>query len=444
MKTVRKTPLKPLALLAALAMALTGASASAEDKEKNDPKPEEVQPEKKKAGKTKAAKAPEKKTQAPAKVEVRVRSADAKKDGKQSETEKRQSLQIIRSPHATGHEKGHDQEVKPRTWLGIAMRAVPDSLREYLELPDGFGVQVEHVAAKSPADEAGLQPHDILTHLDDQRIISPEHVAILVRSMKKGAKVEMTYIRKGKEQNTTVTLGERDLPPFSNAPATNYKPLPYPPNRQGHDGQFRFNFGEPGKDGGHFEFHLPDGKGNEEIQKLMRNYGNLLKDWFEKNPDAMPNRWNFNQPGPSKPAPPGAELKPDPGKQGQAKPKPIPPLPGKSDGKPPAISVSPGFPLQVFGGAGVVKIDNAKGAVTIIGEDGKHKITIKNNDGETVYEGPYDSKTGTKGLPKEAREQLEAMKLNDLKLIMPARPKSDSPPRPKTPPTKKGEKDALL
>lgn len=99
-----------------------------------------------------------------------------------------------------------------RTWLGVATSGVHPVLRQHLELEEGFGVLVSHIPDGSPAAEAGLKPGDVLTMLDDQLLTTPEHLAILVRSKNKGDSIELTYLRKGEQLKTTVTLGEHELP----------------------------------------------------------------------------------------------------------------------------------------------------------------------------------------------------------------------------------------
>lgn len=85
--------------------------------------------------------------------------------------------------------------------------------------------------------------------------------------------------------------------------------------------------------------------------------------------------------------------------------------------KPPAVSVKPGFPVNIMSFHGVVKIDNDHGDVTIVRTDDDHTIKINAADGKSIYDGPYDPAKGTEGLPKLAREHLRKMKLDDLKLL---------------------------
>ena len=96
--------------------------------------------------------------------------------------------------------------------LGIAVAAVPEALSSHLSgtLAKGQGVLIVEVAKDSPAAKAGLQVHDILLTLDDQKLHSPEQLVKMVRADKPGHEVALTYLRGGKTMNAKVTLGEAE------------------------------------------------------------------------------------------------------------------------------------------------------------------------------------------------------------------------------------------
>lgn len=319
-------------------------------------------------------------------------------------------------PRSQPGERGsmEHRDAEPRTeirpWLGVATSPVAPVLREHLELAEGFGIQVEYVVEGSPAEKAGITERDIFTKLDEQLLTTPEHLAVLVRSMKKGDKVTVTLIRKGAEQTVDVTLGENEVPVQDDWPRSyglNFGPSPENPR------QWQF----------HGQFPAPDGPEAKEWQESVREYQDQLRDWVERNhpqrfhvePRAPRDgrRMENDTPPPAKPALPlpAEKDKPAPKKSDDEK------RPGDGNGKPPALSVRPGFPIEVFSGAGLIRIDNEEGEVSIQSQDGEHSIKIVNAAGETVYEGDYDPEKGTKGLPKEAQNQLHKMKLDDLQLL---------------------------
>jgi len=59
-----------------------------------------------------------------------------------------------------------------------------------------------------PADKAGLQEKDIITAINGEKIAENRSVISILSTYNPGDKVEVTYLRKGQEQKTTVTLGE--------------------------------------------------------------------------------------------------------------------------------------------------------------------------------------------------------------------------------------------
>ncbi len=114
--------------------------------------------------------------------------------------------------------------------------------------------------------------------------------------------------------------------------------------------------------------------------------------------------------------------------------------PRSREGRPPAVSVNPGFPLRVFGTEGVLKIDNEQGELTLTREDETHTLHLKNAAGEVVYDGPFDPASGVAGLPREARDHLEIMKLGNFEIRLPEPPEKESEEKP-TPPEEEPDKE---
>jgi hypothetical protein len=104
------------------------------------------------------------------------------------------------------------EEIQP--YLGVAVEVLHPSFWSHLHdvLEHKEGILVVSVAPGSPAEKAGVQPHDILTRYADQRLYSPDQLMQLVRSDKVGDQVALGILRKGKPQEITVTLGEHAMP----------------------------------------------------------------------------------------------------------------------------------------------------------------------------------------------------------------------------------------
>ena len=110
-------------------------------------------------------------------------------------------------------------------WLGVEGGELTDDLREQLDVDVDNGVYIASVADGSPADKAGIEGGrrlqdvqtgdtvveggDILLKFDGEELESMTQLGGLVSEMKPGDKVEVEYLRDGKRDTTTITLGTR-------------------------------------------------------------------------------------------------------------------------------------------------------------------------------------------------------------------------------------------
>lgn len=97
---------------------------------------------------------------------------------------------------------------EPVTWMGVATTELSKELAAQLPVTPGAGLLVRDVPKDSPADRAGLREHDVLVKFDDQILVNPAQLAVLVAARKEGESVKITYLRKGEAAETTVTLGK--------------------------------------------------------------------------------------------------------------------------------------------------------------------------------------------------------------------------------------------
>ena len=72
------------------------------------------------------------------------------------------------------------------------------------------GVLVQEVQPGGPADKAGLKPGDIITTIDGRTIKDGDDLVNEIASRKPGSTIRLGYMRDGKPQDTTVTIGDRD------------------------------------------------------------------------------------------------------------------------------------------------------------------------------------------------------------------------------------------
>jgi hypothetical protein len=107
------------------------------------------------------------------------------------------------------------QEGEQIAFLGVSVEPMFPALASHL--PGGFapgqGVLIADVDANSPAEKAGLKPHDVLLTYGDQKLFSPEQLGGLVAADKPGAAVKLSIFRQGKKDDVTVTLSSHARQP---------------------------------------------------------------------------------------------------------------------------------------------------------------------------------------------------------------------------------------
>jgi hypothetical protein len=99
-------------------------------------------------------------------------------------------------------------------FVGVSISPVPIVLRVQLRLTKGMGLVVDHVAAGSPAETAGVKQYDILYKLDDQLLINAHQFAVLVRRTKPNEDMKLNLYRQGKQMELIVKPKERDVVPL--------------------------------------------------------------------------------------------------------------------------------------------------------------------------------------------------------------------------------------
>ena len=73
---------------------------------------------------------------------------------------------------------------------------------------------IDEVVPDSPAAKAGLKKFDVLTKVDDQLVIDPHQLAVLIRTHKPNDEVKLSIIHEAAASTVSVALVEKDLPPI--------------------------------------------------------------------------------------------------------------------------------------------------------------------------------------------------------------------------------------
>jgi serine protease Do len=72
------------------------------------------------------------------------------------------------------------------------------------------GVLVQEIQPGGPADKAGLKPGDIITQIDGRNVKDGDDLVNDIASRRPGSSIRLGFLRDGKEQDATVTIGDRD------------------------------------------------------------------------------------------------------------------------------------------------------------------------------------------------------------------------------------------
>jgi len=72
------------------------------------------------------------------------------------------------------------------------------------------GVLVQQVQPNGPADKAGIKPGDIITTIDGRQIKDGDDLVNEIAGRRPGSSVRLGFLRDGKPQDATITIGDRD------------------------------------------------------------------------------------------------------------------------------------------------------------------------------------------------------------------------------------------
>lgn len=74
---------------------------------------------------------------------------------------------------------------------------------------DAKGATITEVAEGSAAEKAGLKTGDVITGINDKKILEPQELYEAIGDLKAGDKITVTYLREGKERKSDATLDKR-------------------------------------------------------------------------------------------------------------------------------------------------------------------------------------------------------------------------------------------
>jgi len=108
-----------------------------------------------------------------------------------------------------------------RGWLGVAIQDLTGEMAEYYGLKDRKGVLVADVFKGDPADEAGIQPKDIILDVNDQKIETSRQLTAMIADLKVGEAAKVGVFRNGKIKTFHIKLAKRDDKKLASRPTPN-------------------------------------------------------------------------------------------------------------------------------------------------------------------------------------------------------------------------------
>lgn len=96
-----------------------------------------------------------------------------------------------------------------RGWLGVAIQDLTPDLARSFELESLEGVIISNIVQNGPADQAGLQRGDVITHVNAQAVKDVRAALTIISQARPGTTVNVSGIRKGKNFESDVTVMQR-------------------------------------------------------------------------------------------------------------------------------------------------------------------------------------------------------------------------------------------
>lgn len=93
-------------------------------------------------------------------------------------------------------------------YLGISMNDVTPANAHFFNLEEASGAIVAQVTPDSPASRGGLQTGDVITHVNETKVVNGSTLQVAVSEMAPGTKIALGVIRNGKTETLSLTVGQ--------------------------------------------------------------------------------------------------------------------------------------------------------------------------------------------------------------------------------------------
>jgi serine protease Do len=93
-------------------------------------------------------------------------------------------------------------------YLGISMNDVSPENAHFFNLQNAEGAIVAQITPDSPASRGGLQQGDVITQVNDMKVVNGSTLQVAVSEMTPGTKITLGVIRNGKPETLNLTVGQ--------------------------------------------------------------------------------------------------------------------------------------------------------------------------------------------------------------------------------------------
>ncbi len=102
-----------------------------------------------------------------------------------------------------------DEGEVTRGWLGVAIQDLSPEMAEYYNIESKKGVFVADVFEGDPADQAGIQPKDIIIAVNGEKINTSRQLTGIIAKIPVNDSAKIKILRNGKEKTVSVKIAKR-------------------------------------------------------------------------------------------------------------------------------------------------------------------------------------------------------------------------------------------
>lgn len=263
----------------------------------------------------------------------------------------------VAPPAPNGNAQNTQNAKAGSAFLGVVSEKLPDSVAPHLGIDKA--IIVKGLMPDGPAAQAGIAANDIITHIGDQAIQSPDELTRKVATHQPGEKIRVAIIRKGKSQDLDVTLGQR---PNNFAEATP-EPREAKPDLNAIPNELRERARQMlGENFGEREMNF-----EQQLQGMFPEMNDAMKQLRQHMENAMRNL------------------------------------------EAPKITRERGIQLQQ---GTTFRLSDEKGCVEIQTNNGSKEVTVRDADQKIAWSGPWDTAQDKAAAPEEVRQRIEALNID--------------------------------